>query len=220
MEGDVLGRMARRRGDGDGGEDILGIGRRPLQGLHAPHGAAGDTEELVDLQMLDQELLGPHHIGDGDDGKTEAVGPSRGGVGVTGPGGAHAAAQHIAADDEIALGIERLAGADHLLPPAGPPGDRILADQELVPGQRMAGQDGIGACRVQLAIGLKGDGEGAEVDAAVQRHGAVFAEHHPVAGERRLRVCQSLLQRGHRPSTRGVTALKIQGFTAFLRPCR
>ena len=82
MEGDVLGRMARRRGDGHGGEDTLGIGGRPLQRLHAAHGAAGDAEELVDLQMLDQELLGPHHVGDGDDGKAEAVGPPGGGVDV------------------------------------------------------------------------------------------------------------------------------------------
>jgi len=218
VEGDVLGRMARRGGDGDGGEDVLGIGRRPLQRLHAAHGAAGDAEELVDLQMLDQELLGPHHIGDGDDGEAEAEGPARGGVCVPGPGGPQAAPQHIAADDEIALGVERPAGADHLLPPAGPAGHRILPDQELVAGQRMADQDGVGARRVQLAIGLIGDGKGAEFDAAIQRHAALLAEHHPVAGEGRLRVWQSLLQRGHRPSTRGVTALKIQGSRRFSAP--
>ncbi len=35
-----------------------------------------------------------------------------------GPGGAEAAAQRIHADDEVAVGVDGLAGADHLLPPA------------------------------------------------------------------------------------------------------
>ena len=37
----------------------------------------------------------------------------------------HAAADHIRADDEIPVGIERLAGTDHGLPPAGLAGQRM-----------------------------------------------------------------------------------------------
>jgi hypothetical protein len=196
------------------------MGGRPLQRLHPAHGAAGDAEELVDLQVIDQELLGPHHVGHGDDGKAEAEGPAGRGIGVARAGGAHAAAEHIAADDEVALGIERLAGADHLIPPAGPARDRMLADQELIAGQRMADHDGVGAGGIQPPIGLIGDGEGAEIDAAIERHRPLLAEHHPVAGKRRLRVQEALLQRGHLPSSGGVTALKIQGFTALCRPRR
>ena len=41
------------------------------------------------------------------------------------PGAAHAAAQHIGADDEEFVGIDRPARPDHTLPPAGLAGHRI-----------------------------------------------------------------------------------------------
>src|SRR6185437_15114068 len=44
----------------------IGIGRGPLQHLHAAHRAANHTEQLVDAQMLDQPLLRPHHVSDRD----------------------------------------------------------------------------------------------------------------------------------------------------------
>ncbi len=82
------------------------------------------------------------------------------------------------------LGIERLARAHHLFPPAGLAGDGMLAGQELVAGQRMAGEDGVGTRGVQLAIGLIGDGERAEIDAAIQRHLALLAEYRPESRQR------------------------------------
>ena len=77
-------------------------------------------------------------------GKREAVGPAGRGVGLDRAGGAHAAAEHVGADHEVALGVERPAGADHQLPPAVLAGDRMRLGGELVAGQRMADQDRVG----------------------------------------------------------------------------
>ena len=76
VEGDVLRRMPGRRGDRHGGEDALRIERRPLQHLHAAHRAAGDAEQRVDAEMVDQHGLRPHHVADGDDRQIEPVGPA------------------------------------------------------------------------------------------------------------------------------------------------
>src|SRR3546814_11134926 len=47
VEGDVLRRAARRRGDRDGGEHAFGIARRPVEALPAAHGAA-DRKSVVE----------------------------------------------------------------------------------------------------------------------------------------------------------------------------
>ena len=71
VEGDVLGRMAGRRGDRHRREHAVGIARRPLQHLHAAHRAADDAEQLLDAEMIDQQLLRPHHVADRDDREIE-----------------------------------------------------------------------------------------------------------------------------------------------------
>ena len=55
-------------------------------------------EARSDAEMIDQPRLRPHHVGDGDDGKVEAVGLARCGIDLAGPGRAHAAADHVGAD--------------------------------------------------------------------------------------------------------------------------
>ncbi len=57
VEGDVLGRMAGRRRDRDGGEDAILVARRPLEHLHAAHRAAEDREQLGDAEMIQQADL-------------------------------------------------------------------------------------------------------------------------------------------------------------------
>src|SRR5215470_1468493 len=52
----------------------------------------------------------------------------------------HAAADHVHADDEVALGIDRAARPDHRLPPAGLLGDRMDVGDVLVASKRMADQ--------------------------------------------------------------------------------
>ena len=54
-----------RAGDRDHRCDRVRVGCRPLQGLHAPHRAAGDAQELANPQRVGQLLLQPHHVRNG-----------------------------------------------------------------------------------------------------------------------------------------------------------
>ncbi len=80
------------------------------------------------------------------------------GVDRAGPCRPVAAPQNIAADHEEAPGIDRLAGTDQRVPPAGkllslmPPGGMGGS------GQGVADQDGVGPLGVELAVGLVGYG--------------------------------------------------------------
>ena len=125
---------------GSAAEHALRIARRPLQHLHAAHRTARDREQRLDAEMIEQHGLRPHHVADGDDREVEAPGLAGLRIGRGRAGRAHAAADHIRADHEIALGVDRLAGADHGFPPAGLLGDRMHAGDVLIAGQRMANQ--------------------------------------------------------------------------------
>ena len=57
--------------------DHVGIEDGPFERLHTSHGAAGDGEQPVDAQVLDQVPLCVHHVLDGYHGKIKTVGFSR-----------------------------------------------------------------------------------------------------------------------------------------------
>ena len=61
----------------NGGFHSFGMIRRPLQHLHATHRPAGDTEQLVNAQVINQFDLGLHHIAHRDNGKAQAIVLSR-----------------------------------------------------------------------------------------------------------------------------------------------
>ncbi len=168
VEGDVLRRVARGGGDRHGGEHALGIVRGRFQHLHAAHRAADGAEQLVDAEMVEQTHLGAHHVADGDHRESVAPGFAGGGIDLARPGGAHAAAEHVGADQEIAIGVEHLAWPDDGLPPARLAGDRMGAGHILVTRDRMADQDRVGSLGVELAVGLIGNGDGRQIDAAVE----------------------------------------------------
>ena len=74
-------------------------------------------------------------------------------------GRAGAPAEHVGADDEVALGVERVARAEERRPPLVGVGRA---------GERMADDDGVAAVGVELAPGAIGDPHLAETRAALE----------------------------------------------------
>ena len=150
---------------------------RPLQGLHAAHRAARHAQQPFDAQMVDQPDLRAHHVTDGDDRKAHPVGFAVCGIDVRRPGGPGAAAQHVAADDEEAVGIERLARADAVVPPARlGPVRGVMPGRVGVAAQRMRNQDGVRAFGVEPAVGFVRERDRPQAGAAVQREGFRLGE--------------------------------------------
>ena len=134
--------------------------------------------------MIEQHPLRTHHVAHGDDREIEAPGLTGLRIGRSRAGGAHAGADHVRADDEIALGVDWPARADHGLPPAGLAGDGMGVEHMLIAGERMADQHGVGALGIERAVGLVGDLEGAKVNAGIEPQRLVGAEAH----DRRMRL--------------------------------
>ena len=101
VEGDVLRRVPAAGRDRQCREDPLGIGSRPLQDLHAADRSAGDREERLDAEPVEQLRLRPHHVADGDHRQVEGVGLAGFGIDRGRAGRAHAAAEHVRADEEV-----------------------------------------------------------------------------------------------------------------------
>ena len=118
--------------------------------------------------MIDQHFLEAHHVADGDDRELHRVGAAGRGVDRAGARRAAAAAEDVRAEDEVFVGVEGFAGADHVVPPAG------LAFVADAGGVRVAGegvqdQDRVRFGGVQFAVGFVGDVDGREGDAVIER---------------------------------------------------
>ena len=151
VEGDLLRAVTGRGRDGNGCGNGFRVSDGPFQGLHSSHGTAGDGEQFLDSQRIDQHLLQADNIGDRDGRKAHA--PGTPGLGIDGAwtGGAPAAAQDVGADDEILIGIEGLAGSDHTGPPAA------FARGVRVAGKSVQCENRVGAGGVQRPVGFIGD---------------------------------------------------------------
>ncbi len=178
MKGDVLRRVACGRRDRHRRENALRVARCPLQHLHAAHRAAHNSEQRVDAEMIEQHGLRPDHVAHRDDRKIQSPRHAGRRIGRRRARRAHAAADHVRADDKEAVRVDRPAGPDHGLPPAGLAGDRMPIDDVLIAGERMAGQHRVAALSVERAVGLIGDLPGSEIEAGVEPQRPVRRKTH------------------------------------------
>ena len=114
-----------------------------------------------------------------------------------GSGRAHAAADHVRTNDEISVGVERSPGAHHGLPPARLAGDRMNIGDMLIAGQRMQDQNRVGALRIEFAIGIVGDLERRQIDAAVELQRLLRAERRQQR-TRIIRLMRAILRMNRR----------------------
>ena len=116
-----FGSLARHQRRGDDGGDPLhraGIVDGPLKGLEAAIGRADDRNQPVDAEMIEQQPLRADDVADIDVGKSRPVRLAGCGVDACGIGRSVGRAQHVRANRKIAVGIDRLARADQLVPAA------------------------------------------------------------------------------------------------------
>src|SRR5262249_29393411 len=151
------------------GVDHLRVPDRPLERLHPAERAAAGRQDPPDAEVVEDELLGPDHVADRHDREVDVVATAAARLDRARPGRAAAGAEHLDTGDEVAVGAERLAGPDHAVPPADAAapaaagaeavdraGRALLADpgRVRVAGQRVAGQDHVGAVRVEPSVAL------------------------------------------------------------------
>ena len=164
-------RRAGGRGDRDEVADVVGeqdrVGQRRHSAERGPHHRAQPPQP----DLLQGGVGGGGDVLDGQDGEPEAVpfpgaridgGRSRRAV---------AASERVHADDVEAIRVDRLARADHLLPPSG---RGILRGRAGVRPRREAGEDehGVVLRGRELAPRLVHDVHGGQHAAAAHREGA------------------------------------------------
>ncbi len=171
----------------------------PLQGLHAAHGSAHDSEPPGDAEVVGEHALGAHHVADRHDREAGTVRAAVGGVGRGRTSTALAAAEDVGAHHEVPVRVDRQAGADHAFPPpragvAAP----ARAEEVAVAGPRVADEHGVGRIGGEGAPRLVGEGDVVEAPAALEHQGPIGGEREelpppgrvagePGAGDRRRR---------------------------------
>ena len=96
----------------------IGIGNRPLHGLHATETSAHHGGELLNLQPVREPGLGIDPVFNGDNREISAVGLARYRINRGWARRAEARAKIIYAYNEKTVGIHRLARSHHVVPPA------------------------------------------------------------------------------------------------------
>ena len=74
VPGHALAAQTSRARDRDGGTNHSGIGDRPFEGLHPAQRTAGDGQQRIDTQRVEESLFGAHHVADGDHREVERIG--------------------------------------------------------------------------------------------------------------------------------------------------
>lgn len=146
----------------------LRVHQAPRQGLHAAEAAAHYRRELADAEAVGHARLGVDPVFHRDHREARAVGLAGLRMRAHRAGRAEARAEVVDADDEEAVGVDRLARPDHVVPPA----DLALGmhARHVVRGvERVADEHGVGALGIERAVGLDHQVVADELRAVAQR---------------------------------------------------
>src|SRR5882757_4331534 len=91
---------------------------RPLEGLETAIGRADDRYQSLDAEMIEQCALGGDNIAHGDVGKSWSVTRAGRGIDTRRIGRTVRRSEHVRANGKKAVGVDRLARADDLVPAA------------------------------------------------------------------------------------------------------
>ncbi|MNM41450.1 hypothetical protein D3C81_522660 [compost metagenome] len=178
VEGDVLRRQLRRRGDGQAMADAVRVSDAPLHRLHAAEAAADHGRELGDAETVRQTRLTVHPVFHGQYRKVGAERLAGVRVDTARAGGTVAAAEVVQADHEELAGVDRLAGTDAAVPPTGfAVVGAVVAGGVVVTGQGVADQHGVARRGVERAVGFVDQVIGRERATAGQRQGFAEVRH-------------------------------------------
>ena len=158
------GGRARRRHRRHDRLHEAGIGGRPLERLEATHRRADHRDQALEPERIDQQFFRRHDVAHRDVGEGGAVGLAGARVGAVGAGAAVRRTERIHRHHEAAIGVDRLAGPDQPVEPAGRPfghatallARRVAAGGVMAGGVAVHDQDGVVARRRQGAVGFIG----------------------------------------------------------------
>ena len=154
----------------------VGIADRPVERLHAAEASAHHGGPLRDAELVGESRLRVDPVLDGDQRKLRAPRLAGRRIDRERPGRAEAAAEIVDAHDEEAVGVERLARPDHVVPPAdvvrivG-----VVARHVMRRVERMADEHRVVARRGQRPVGLVGELERRQARPAGERQRRVEA---------------------------------------------
>ena len=188
---------------------------------HAAHRTTNNRMDYVDAEILHDLPRGFGDVLERKHREAHAIDLAGFGIDRRGSRGTEAAAERVHANDEVAIGVDRVFAADHILPPAR---RRILDAGRHVGGRRQAreDQDGIISRLVELAPGFVGEGRRFEVARTVHAKVALVGHVFSRSVHRPSYFLTRFISRARLRSWRGVSLLRrpLYGLSLVLKVSR
>ncbi len=173
--------------DGNDGTDPFRVVGGECERGEAPDRGTDHRLEAIDPEVIEEEGCDLGLVRDRDVRKGRAVGFAGGRAGGGGTGGAVASAEKVETEDEVAVGVDGLAGPDTAVPPpvldvlipvgAGGRVVRVEAGDVLASREGVKDEDRVRFSGIQFAPGLIRELDWGELSAFPQRERSAVGSH-------------------------------------------